>query len=51
MMKDNIITIDWEDEILAKTVLTHDGQLKNQPAAHPAAADATPTKKAAARVA
>ena len=30
MMKDNIITIDWHDEVLAKTVLTHDGQLKNQ---------------------
>lgn len=30
MMKDNIITIDWNDEILAKTVLTHDGQIKNQ---------------------
>jgi NAD(P) transhydrogenase subunit alpha len=30
MMKDNIITIDWSDEILAKTVLTHDGQMKNQ---------------------
>ena len=32
MMKDNIITIDWDDEILARTVLTHDGQLQNQPA-------------------
>jgi len=37
MMKDNIITIDWSDEILAKTVLTHDGQLKNQ-TPHPVAA-------------
>jgi NAD(P) transhydrogenase subunit alpha len=36
MMKDNIITIDWDDEVLARTVLTHDGQLKNQ-AAKPAA--------------
>jgi len=35
-MKDNIVSIDWSDEILAKTVLTHDGQLKNQ-AAKPAA--------------
>ena len=25
MMKDNIITIDWDDEVLAKTVLTHAG--------------------------
>lgn len=30
MMKDNIITIDWDDEILAGTVLTHDGAIKNQ---------------------
>jgi NAD(P) transhydrogenase subunit alpha len=29
MMKDNIVSIDWGDEILAKTALTHDGQLKN----------------------
>jgi NAD(P) transhydrogenase subunit alpha len=27
MMKDNIITIDWEDEVLAKTALTHAGKL------------------------
>ncbi len=27
MLKDNIITIDWTDEVLAKTALTHDGQL------------------------
>jgi NAD(P) transhydrogenase subunit alpha len=39
MMKDNIITIDWNDEILAKTVLTHDGKLY-----HP---DAKPAAKAA----
>jgi NAD(P) transhydrogenase subunit alpha len=36
MMKDNIITIDWDDEILAKTVLTHDGAIKNQAATAPA---------------
>jgi NAD(P) transhydrogenase subunit alpha len=28
MMKQNIITIDWSDEILAKTVLTHAGENK-----------------------
>jgi NAD(P) transhydrogenase subunit alpha len=53
MMKDNIITIDWDDEILAKTVLTHDGQLKNQatnPAVHPGGGK-THTAKAAAKVA
>ncbi|MGV8996176.1 MAG: NAD(P) transhydrogenase subunit alpha [Parvibaculaceae bacterium] len=27
MMKDNIITIDWADDVLAKTALTHDGKL------------------------
>ena len=27
MMKDNIVTIDWADEVLAKTALTHDGKL------------------------
>lgn len=27
MLKDNIITIDWTDEIIAQTALTHDGKL------------------------
>ncbi len=27
MMKDNIVTIDWTDEVLAKTALTHAGKL------------------------
>jgi NAD(P) transhydrogenase subunit alpha len=27
MMKDNIITLNWGDEVLAKTVLTHDGKM------------------------
>jgi NAD(P) transhydrogenase subunit alpha len=27
MMKDNIVTIDWSDEVLAKTALTHAGKL------------------------
>jgi NAD(P) transhydrogenase subunit alpha len=27
MLKDNVITIDWSDEVLAKTVLTHAGKL------------------------
>ena len=51
MMGDNIIKIDWDDEILAKTVLTHDGQLKNQPAAHPGAANKTPTTRPVTKVA
>ena len=29
MMKDNVITIDWSDEILAGTVLTHAGERKD----------------------
>ena len=45
MMKDNIITIDCDDEILAKTVLTHDGQRKNQ---HP---EKVHTSKPVAKVA
>jgi NAD(P) transhydrogenase subunit alpha len=27
MLKDNIITIDWTDEVLARTALTHDGKM------------------------
>jgi NAD(P) transhydrogenase subunit alpha len=38
MMKDNIVTIDWSDEILAKTVLTHAGE--NKGAATDASAEA-----------
>src|SRR5271165_4253886 len=32
MLKDNIIVLDWDDEILAKTVLTHAGQISTDPA-------------------
>jgi NAD(P) transhydrogenase subunit alpha len=39
MMKDNIIAIDWNDEILAKTALTHAGKLRTD--------DAKPAAKAA----
>ena len=35
MMKDNVIKIDWDDEILAKTVLTHDGKMKNEAVERP----------------
>jgi NAD(P) transhydrogenase subunit alpha len=37
MMKDNIITIDWTDEILAKTALTHAGKLRDDTTTKPAA--------------
>jgi len=46
MMKDNVIEIDWADEILAGTALTHAGKLVDHPA-KPAAADAN--KHAAAK--
>ncbi len=36
MMKNNIVTIDWTDEVLAKTVLTHDGERKDMVATHTA---------------
>ena len=54
MMKDNIVKIDWDDEILAKTVLTHAGEMKNQagkPSVDPVRGDKTPAPKPAAKVA
>ena len=45
MLHDNIVTIDWTDEVLAKTALTHDGKLCDADKAHENAA--TPTAKAA----
>jgi NAD(P) transhydrogenase subunit alpha len=54
MMKDNVIKIDWHDEILAKTVLTHAGELKTEAANAPAghgAGDKSPPAKPAAKVA
>jgi NAD(P) transhydrogenase subunit alpha len=39
MMKDNVMVIDWDDEILAKTALTHAGKLRKD--------DAAPSAKAA----
>ena len=54
MMKDNVIQIDWHDEILAKTVLTHAGELKTEAANAPAghgAGDKSPPAKPAAKVA
>ncbi len=44
MLKDNIITIDWTDEVLAKTALTHDGKLCDGETRKPA--DNTPAKAA-----
>jgi NAD(P) transhydrogenase subunit alpha len=42
MMKENVIKIDWTDEVLAKTVLTHEGEIKNAGAKR-----STPESKAA----
>jgi len=56
MMKDNIITIDWTDEVLAGTALTHAGALKKPLSVAPVADKASkagqhaatpPTTKAA----
>jgi NAD(P) transhydrogenase subunit alpha len=47
MMKDNIIKIDWTDEVLEKTVLTHNGEIKNQPTkTHGTKSNAPDTKAA-----
>jgi NAD(P) transhydrogenase subunit alpha len=53
MMKDNIVTIDWTDEVIAKTALTHDGQRCDAPpphsdAAKPGAAPSGDTKSGTA---
>ena len=42
MMKDNVITLNWDDEVLAKTVLTHDGKLHSDKTEH----DAYPSNQA-----
>jgi NAD(P) transhydrogenase subunit alpha len=44
MLKDNIISIDWTDEVLAKTVLTHAGKMYDDAVTHH-------STKAAAKVA
>jgi NAD(P) transhydrogenase subunit alpha len=36
MMKDNIITLNWDDEVLAKTVLTHEGKMHSDETEHEA---------------
>jgi NAD(P) transhydrogenase subunit alpha len=43
IMKDNIITIDWKDEVLARTCLTHAGKLTQDahPSDHSPAGDKT----------
>jgi len=48
MLKDNVIKLDWDDEVLARTVLTHAGKLSDDeltpevgPAGHHRASSAT----------
>jgi len=48
MMKDNVVEIDWSDEILAKTVLTHAGENKADSADKAAKAE-TPASPAAGK--
>ena len=54
MMKDNIITLNWDDEVLAKTVLTHDGKMhsdKSEREAFPSNKTGKPAAKAAVKAA
>jgi len=54
MMKDNIIKLDWGDEVIAKTALTHAGKLKSdaaKPEANPGRAIKDTSAKHAAKVA
>jgi proton-translocating NAD(P)+ transhydrogenase subunit alpha len=50
MLKDNVVEIDWTDEVLAKTALTHDGKRMDDAAAKPPepAAKPKPPRHAAA---
>jgi NAD(P) transhydrogenase subunit alpha len=52
MLKDNILKIDWSDEVISKTALTHDGKLQEtedpkKDAKHAAPHDAAKTPKVA----
>src|SRR6202034_1879977 len=42
MLKDNIITLNWDDEVLAKTVLTYEGKMHSDKSEH----EAYPSNKA-----
>ena len=48
MLKDNVITIDWTDEVLAKTALCHDGKRSEstpKPGKQPATSKTPPAQK------
>ena len=42
MIRDNIVTLNWDDEVLAKTVLTHEGKMHSDKSEH----EAYPSNKA-----
>lgn len=46
MMKDNIVTLNWDDEVLAKTVLTHEGKPRSEHTEQPAYPSNAPVKAA-----
>lgn len=54
ILKDNIVTLNWDDEVLAKTVLTHEGRMhsdRSEQAAYPSnAADKSGTSDGKAPV-
>jgi NAD(P) transhydrogenase subunit alpha len=54
MLKQNVIVLDWTDEVLAKTVLTHDGRHRRDATAQdafPSSGKKSPAEKPAARAA
>ncbi len=46
MLKDNVISIDWDDQVLAQTVLTHAGKLMHPPEKVAADLNAAPKEQA-----
>jgi len=49
MLKDNIVTLNWDDEILAKTVLTHEGKIHSDQSEHGAFPSNAAEKAASAK--
>ena len=46
MVKDNVVSLDWDDEVLAATVLTHAGQPRSERSQHDAFPSNPPVKAA-----
>jgi len=49
MLKDNVIEIDWSDEVLAQTVLTHDGRRLDEAVPAAPAPPSAPAKRPSSR--